>query len=85
MPKPEPIVTGITVEMGNLRAIVGRGVVTLEKVGPRRGVQQHMVLEPAELAAVIEMLSLAQRHAGPTRLGLPSGAAAVPPKAASDA
>lgn len=76
-PKAEAIVTGITVEMGNLRAVVGRGVVTLEKVGPRRGVQSHMVLEPVELAALIEMLTLASRHAGPTRLGLPSGAAAV--------
>lgn len=77
MPKPEAIVTGITVEMGNLRAIVGRGKVRLERTGPRGGVQGHMEFDPVELGQFIEMLQLAQRHAGNTRLGLPSGAAAV--------
>lgn len=81
MPKSEAIVTGITVEMGNLRAIVGRGTVRLEKLGTRQGVTAHLTLEPAELGALIEMLTLAQRHAGPVRLGLPSGAKAVTPDA----
>lgn len=74
MPKPEAIVVGLTVEMGNLRAIVGRSSVKLERMGPRGGVQGQMVIDPVELSQLIEMLELAKRNVGPTRLGLPSGA-----------